>query len=130
MSRYLALAILSFVILGICSIGIVAQAHDSEHPELNDWYMGLQSKGGHPCCEGPGKDATHLSDIDWESKDGRYRVRIEGKWYNVPEDSVIEGPNRDGRAIVWGYPITDYGADGQRHVTDYYVRCFIPGTMS
>ncbi|HXE20380.1 MAG TPA: hypothetical protein VN629_12380, partial [Castellaniella sp.] len=85
-------AILGLIALTTC----IARAHDAARPELDSWYMGLQSVGGHPCCEGPGKDATHLSDVDWESKDGHYRVRIEGQWYDVPNDAVIEGPNRDG----------------------------------
>jgi len=122
---WLGVILCSFVALVACLT--VAFAHDHEHPDLDSWYMSLQSKEGHPCCDGPGKDATHVADIDWEAKDGHYRVRIDGKWYNVPDEAVIEGPNKDGRAIVWGYPITGYGADGGREISDYHVRCFIPG---
>jgi len=61
----------------------VAFAHDHDRPGLNDWYTGLRSGHG-PCCDGPGKDATHLESDDWETKDGHYRVRINKKWLDVP----------------------------------------------
>lgn len=48
-----------------------------------------------------------VSDPDWESKAGHYRVKIEGEWYDVPEDAVITEPNRAGRAMVW--PIKGWG---------------------
>lgn len=102
-----------------------ALAHDHEHPELNSWYPTLHSKGGSPCCDGSDFDegsATRLTDADWESHDGHYRVRIEGQWVDVPGDTIVEGPNRDGRPIVWFYYTSAMGGP----VTPV-VRCFIPG---
>jgi len=61
-----------------------------------------------------------VSDVDWESKDGHYRVRIDGDWYDVPEDAVITEPNRVGRTMVW--PIRGYQG--------LSIRCFIPGSMT
>ena len=40
---------------------------------------------------------------------GHYRVRLEGEWYDVPDDAVITEPNRVGRTMVW--PIRGYQAD-------------------
>ena len=96
-----------------------AFAHDHARPALDGWYQSLTSGKG-PCCDGPGVDAMHLSDVDWESKDGRYRVRIEGLWIDVPEEAVVSGPNRDGRTLVWPMKYLD----GSIHV-----RCFMPGAM-
>jgi len=96
-----------------------AHAHDHERPELDSWYHGLHSKAQTWCCEGD--EATHLADEDWESKDGHYRVRIDGAWVEVPDGAVIEAPNRDGRTLVWPYYL-----DGQRRG----VRCFMPGSMT
>lgn len=96
-----------------------AAAHDIERPDLDDWYHGLHSDAGNWCCEG--KEAIHLADIDWESKDGHYRVRVDGQWWDVPEGAVISKPNRDGRPLVWmngGYG----GFTGPR--------CFMPGSMT
>lgn len=94
-----------------------ASAHDRQHPELNHWYESLRSGKG-PCCDG--SEATRLDDAEWESKDGHYRVRIRGEWVDVPDDAVVEGPNLDGRAMVW-----PYYEDGHPRV-----RCFMPGSMS
>jgi hypothetical protein len=37
---------------------------------------------------------------DWEFKDGHYRVRLENKWFDVPDSSLITEPNRAGRTSV------------------------------
>jgi hypothetical protein len=113
-----------------------AFAHDHKRPDLDWWYPTLHSKGGKWCCDGPKKDALHLRDVDWESRDGKYRVRIpvdidslfaairgetvEMIWADVPEDAVIEQPNMDGQTLVW----PSYGYEGPK------VRCFMPGSMT
>lgn len=104
-----------------------ATAHDHSHPELNGWYQSLHSGKG-PCCDG--SDATRVEDADWESRDGHYRVRLpgacsaeatcEGVWVDVPDSAVVDGPNRDGRTLVW--PLRGY--------MGMSVRCFMPGSMT
>jgi hypothetical protein len=59
-----------------------------------------------------------LQDVDWDPQDGHYRVRIQGEWFVVPDDSVVTEPNRFGPAVVWPY-IDRYG--------NTRIRCFIPG---
>jgi hypothetical protein len=95
----------------------IARAHDHEHPELNSWYERLHSGKG-PCCDG--SDAKRLDDADWDSKDGHYRVRIDGEWVDVPNEAVVDGPNRADRTMVWPYYL-----DGHPKA-----RCFMPGSMS
>ncbi len=95
-----------------------ALAHMKDRPGLNGWYSGLRSGKG-PCCGGPSVDATTLDGPDWESKDGRYRVRLQGEWHDVPEDAVIYEPNLDGRTLVW--PIKGYMGTS--------IRCFMPGAL-
>lgn len=99
-------------------LGSLSFAHDHNRPELNDWFMGLHSRGKQPCCDG--SDATSLDDPDWENNSGHYRVRLNGEWVNVPEDAVIDEPNRDGRAMVWPYYI-----NGELRG----IRCFMPGAL-
>jgi hypothetical protein len=94
-----------------------ARAHDHARPELNGWYQSLRSGKG-PCCDG--SDARRVDDADWESRDGHYRVRIDGEWVDVPREAVVDGPNRAGRAMVW-----PYYDDGHPKA-----RCFMPGSMS
>lgn len=97
--------------------------------ELKAWFDGLRSGKG-PCCSDA--DGSAISDSDWESKDGHYRVRVprygamingqqqELMWVDVPDEAVISEPNRVGLTMVW--PI--YGYMG---VT---IRCFMPGSMT
>ncbi|WP_354122375.1 hypothetical protein [Bradyrhizobium sp. LA6.12] len=84
---------------------------------LKPWFDSLKSKGGGPCCSDA--DGLALSDVDWDTKDGHYRVRIDGQWIDVPDDTVITEPNRAGRTMVW--PIYLNGRP--------VVRCFMPGSM-
>jgi len=84
---------------------------------LKQWFDSLKSGKG-PCCSDA--DGTALSDVDWESSNGHYRVRIEGEWVEVPDDAVITEPNRVGRTMVW--PIRGYGG--------LTIRCFMPGSMT
>ncbi|MBR0839107.1 hypothetical protein JQ607_02770 [Bradyrhizobium liaoningense] len=123
-----------------CAVALIAVAAPFGHArdrgqfantnaELKAWFDGLRSGKG-PCCSDA--DGSALSDTDWESKDGHYRVRVprygyvldgqrqELVWVDVPEEAVISEPNRVGRTMVW--PI--YGYMG---VT---IRCFMPGSMT
>ncbi|WP_407166798.1 hypothetical protein [Bradyrhizobium sp. ORS 111] len=93
-----------------------AHAHDHRHPELNGWYESLHSGKG-PCCDG--SDAKRLDDVDWDVKDGHYRVRIDGEWVDVPDEAVVDGPNRAGHTIVWPYYLNGHPK----------ARCFMPGSM-
>jgi hypothetical protein len=86
-------------------------------PEIKAWFDKLASGRG-PCCSDA--DGYALSDPDWESKGGHYRVRIDGQWIEVPDDAVITVPNRVGRTMVW--PIRYPGQV-------IFIRCFMPGAM-
>jgi hypothetical protein len=107
------------------SLGLVAQlGHARDHgqfasssPELKAWFDSLRSGKG-PCCSDA--DGTAVSDVDWESGGGHYRVRLGGEWIEVPDDAVITVPNRVGRTMVW--PM--YGYLGVS------IRCFMPGSMT
>jgi hypothetical protein len=92
------------------------RAHDYQKPELNSWYESLHSGKG-PCYDG--SDAKRVDDVDWETKDDHYRVRIDGEWVDVPNDAVVDGPNRAGRTMVWPYYLNGHPK----------ARCFMPGDM-
>lgn len=133
-TRWRSLARLGCALALIALVAPFGYARDrgqfvNTNAELKAWFDGLRSGKG-PCCSDA--DGSALSDSDWDSKDGRYRVRVprlgfvvEGQqqelvWVDVPEDAVISEPNRVGRTMVW--PI--YGYMG---VT---IRCFMPGSMT
>ena len=84
---------------------------------LKQWFDSLRSGKG-PCCSDA--DGSAVSDVDWESKSGHYRVRIDGEWHDVPDEAVITEPNRVGRTMVW--PIRGYQG--------LSIRCFMPGSMT
>jgi hypothetical protein len=86
-------------------------------PELKAWFDSLRSGKG-PCCSDA--DGSAVSDVDWESNAGHYRVRLDGVWVDVPDEAVITTPNRVGRTMVW--PI--------RLESGVLIRCFMPGSMT
>ncbi len=90
----------------------------NSNPEIRAWFEGLKSGKG-PCCSDA--DGSAVSDVDWQSGNGHYRVRLDGEWVDVPDNAVITEPNRVGRTMVW--PIRD-GVGG------LYIRCFMPGSMT
>jgi hypothetical protein len=99
----------------------LAEARDDgryANSPLKGWFESLHSKGGGPCCADA--DGTALEEVDWDTKDGHYRVRLQGEWIDVPADTVITEPNRAGRTIVWPYYI-----NGR-----VLIRCFMPGSMT
>jgi len=63
-------------------------------------------------------DGASLQDVDWDTQDGHYRVRIQGEWIVVPDATVVTEPNRFGPAVVWPY-IDRFGTKR--------IRCFMPG---
>lgn len=88
---------------------------------LKPWFDGLRSGKG-PCCSDA--DGSAVSDVDWETRDGHYRVRLEDKWWDVPDEAVITEPNRAGHAMVW--PVYHRSESGDR----IDIRCFMPGSMT
>jgi hypothetical protein len=89
---------------------------------LHGWFESLHSSKG-PCCSDA--DGMALSDVEWEAKDGHYRVRIEDQWWTVPDEAVITEPNRAGRTMVWPIYYRSVGAPLRIDI-----RCFMPGTMT
>jgi hypothetical protein len=110
---------LTFGILLAVLVGAVQARDDGRYANspLKPWFDSLKSGKG-PCCSNA--DGFAVSDPDWESKDGHYRVRVDNEWIDVPDDAVITEPNRAGRTMVW--PIK--GSLGTS------IRCFIPGSMT
>ena len=92
-----------------------AYAHDHNHPEMNDWFKSLHSKGGAWCCDGADAEIA-----DYDLVGDHYRVRIGDEWVTVPEDAIVQGENKVGGARVW-----HYYADGHAKV-----RCFLPDALT
>ncbi len=56
---------------------------------LKSWFDKLASGKG-LCCSFA--DGVSIEDIDWDTQDGGYRVRLNGKWIAVPEVAVVVEP--------------------------------------
>lgn len=116
----------------MCALLVVISAHGGliqarddgryANSPLKSWFENLNSGRGQ-CCEEA--DGLALQDGDWDTKDGHYRVFVEDKWWNVPDDAVVKGPNRDGRTIVWPVYIWSLGG-----LEELQIRCFMPGTLT
>jgi len=88
-------------------------------PAIREWVQGLKDKTGQGCC------ATadgHPAEYEWDIAGNRYKVRIEGQWYDVPAEAVVEEPNKLGYATVWYW--WSWELDGKK---TYHIRCFLPG---
>jgi len=116
MRNRLALALAASALL---ATGPVPARDDGRYANspLKSWFDQLKSGRGICCSDA---DGVAISDPDWESKDGHFRVRLDGEWIDVPPEAVITEPNRAGRTMVW--PI--------RGVLGVTIRCFLPGSMS
>jgi hypothetical protein len=108
------------LLAGLMLVAVQALARDDgryANSPLKSWFESLQSEFGRCCSDA---DGYAVSDPDWESARGHYRVHIDGEWVVVPDGAVITQPNRVGRTMVW------------RHFIDGHprIRCFMPGSMT
>lgn len=81
---------------------------------LKAWFDHLASGKGLCCSFADGKS---VEDVDWDTQNGHYIVRIYGAWVPVPDDAVIAEPNKLGQTVVW--PFKDENGITQ-------IRCFMP----
>jgi hypothetical protein len=112
---------LSLSVVVACFVGsVTARDLDGRYANspLKPWFDHLASGKG-LCCSMA--DGETVSDPDWDSKDGHYRVRLDGAWIEVPDDAVITEPNLFGRTMVW--PVRFEGQNIE-------IRCFMPGSMT
>jgi hypothetical protein len=112
------------IIISLAMLIVASEARDrgqfaKSTPEMKAWFDSLKSGKGFLCCSDA--DGTAVSDVDWESKDGHYRVRLGGQWIDVPDDALVTVPNRAGRTMVWPMPMIEGDT--------IKIRCFMPGSM-
>jgi hypothetical protein len=122
-NRYKTIQLVIALLLAIATAA-EAQARDygqyrDTDPALRRWIEGLKDRTGKGCCESAD---GHPAEYEWDTAGNRYRVRIEGDWYVVPAEAVIEGPNKLGYATVWYW--NSWELDGKEH---FHIRCFLPG---
>jgi hypothetical protein len=91
---------------------------------LQPWFESLRNKLGLYCCAEA--DGHPLDDGEWDMKDNNYRVFIQGEWIVVPDDAVLSGPNKFGKAMVWLRNDARVASGEIHNITR--IQCFIPGS--
>ncbi len=87
-------------------------------PNIKKWIESLQDKSGVSCC-----NTADGYDAQWDTKDGHYRVFLEGQWIVVEDNALLDIPNKLGVARVWWFRTYD-----QNHKLVPRIRCFLPGS--
>jgi hypothetical protein len=93
-------------------------AHDNGQfgnvpPEIRAWFKSVKSHAGVPCC-----DIADGHRTDYDMRESKYWVPINGEWMMVPPEAVVEDSgNPTGDAVVW------YSESNG----SVYIRCFVPG---
>ncbi len=88
--------------------------------EMRAWANSLQNKLSEGCCSTA--DGWKPEAVEYDMRGNKYRVKIEGQWYDVPPNAMIDLPNKFGFPVVRYYKTWDNGIR-----PSISIRCFIPG---
>ncbi len=93
MCRPIGLAVFAFCLTTILVPDQLVARDDGRfaNSPLKPWFDGLASGRGF-CCSFA--DGFSVEDVDWDTQDGHYRVRVYGQWLVVPDTAVVTEPNR------------------------------------
>ena len=123
--RAVMFLILPAVLLGVTVI--VGPAWATDHgqlgpisPDIKQWAGTLENKLKIGCCATA--DGWKPEAVEYDMAADHYRVRIDGEWYDVPADAVLDGPNKFGFAVVWYYRTY---LNSEKSLIN--IRCFLPG---
>ena len=97
------------------------QSRDA-YGDMGNWFNSLSSKKAGSCCSN-GRPPEAIV----QTSDNHYQVMLEGQWVDVPDDAVLDVPNKYGKALVWyskSWPSKVTGQEG-----DFYIRFFLPGEL-
>jgi len=118
MHRLTGLALTAVALCMLASTPNSVSARDDgryANSPLKPWFDQLASGKG-LCCSFA--DGVKVENVDWDTQNGRYRVRLNGQWIIVPDAALVTEPNKFGPAVVWPYQDSD-------GITQ--IRCFMPG---
>ena len=117
--RFIAASALSFALSHPAGAADHGQLGPTS-PDVKAWAGTLENKLKEGCCSTA--DGWKPEEVEYDMKGNRYRVKIDGEWYEVPPDAVVDGPNRFGFAVVWYYRSWLNGIK-----PSVSIKCFIPG---
>ena len=114
-------AILAAMLL-LLSLGAAqAQPPADADPKLHDWFQSLTDPfTGAGCCAE--SDCRVLADADWRATPAGYEIRVEGDWFAVPPERVLQRrPNPTGHAVAcWSLFYNN-----RRQANSILIFCFI-----
>jgi len=119
--------LIAFIAVSALSFALAPAGWAADHgqlgptsPEVKAWAGTLENKLKEGCCSTA--DGWKPEEVEYDMKGNKYRVKIDGEWYEVPSDAVVDVPNRFGFAVVWYYRSWLSGTK-----PSVSIRCFIPG---
>jgi len=118
-SRFIAASVLSFALSHPAGAADHGQLGPTS-PDVKAWASTLENKLKEGCCSSA--DGWKPEEVEYDMKGNKYRVKIDGEWYEVPPDAIVNVPNRFGFAVVWYYRSWVNGIK-----PSVSIRCFIPG---
>ena len=99
-----------------------ALAHGAFTPDENDWMNRQRAVDGTKCCDE--RDAHVGENVEWRLVGGRYQVRIQGEWRDVPEGRLLQinpaDPSPFGGAALLFYSPSPHAPGG------LHLWCFQP----
>jgi hypothetical protein len=93
-------------------------------PSIKKWIEDLKDHNNVSCC-----NTADGFDVQWDTKDNRYRVYLYGEWHLVPPEAVLDIPNRLGAARVWYTVQWGPMKDGKQVPSKILIRCFLRGSL-
>jgi hypothetical protein len=123
--RRISLAVCILVAFAVTSDGLAGDGRYANVLKgINGWIESLTDTNGIGCCATA--DGLRPQTIDWDMTANHYRVKVDGRWVEVPESAVVKGPNHLGYAVAW----LEYDWDIDTGEMSMRVRCFLPGALS
>jgi hypothetical protein len=118
LGKLLLIAILTWVVI-TALIALGAARDDGRYAQfpLKQWFDSLHSKKGYCCSDADGQKTDYEISVDGAGK-RHYAAPIDGVLTEVPDDAVLDAPNRtpEGSAMKWIYI-----ANGRKQF-----KCFLP----
>jgi hypothetical protein len=115
--------------LGLCLWAIIASAafgHANITDAENEWLNRQRAIDGTKCCD---RHDTHVGEgVEWRIERGRYQVRIQGAWRDVPPERVMRHNPADptpwpGQALLFWSPVPS-------HPDGFLLWCFFPEPLT
>lgn len=124
--RVRTVALVVFAALVLSQPPAIARDLDGRHVNspLKPWFDSLKSRKG-PCCSDA--DGWALADVDWETRNGKYRVRVPAKQWLPSKEQPAPPAGLD---MIW-VDVEDAAVITEpKGYGGLTIRCFMPGSMT